>query len=909
MLAMSKGALTAAKAETYYEEKYSRDDYYTEKQRVVGQWFGHGAEELGLSGEVATEDFRAVLRGLRPVSDEVLVHKANGYPDRRAGWDATFNAPKSVSIQGLVGDDRRLIEAHRKAVSRALEELEQYALSRRRGGSEWVVTGNIVAARFDHIAARPASGVKDGYGPDPHLHTHVVIANMTRRPDGQWRGLDPIEIYRAQGFATAVYRSELAREVRQLGYEIRIAGGDGRWELDGYAREQVMAFSRRRQGIEQALAREGLTGAEAAQNIAHRTRLAKDHRDEESLKAEWHSRALQYGIEVERLLSQSHLRGSIQFRHPEKAGEAVRQSIDENSEREAVIDCRALEARALQHAMGAVELEQIRTESQRLARNGRLIPVAETPNSPRGAYTTPEMIALERGNIELMRTGQGSAVAIGSLSQIRQWASQRNLLTDQAAAAELTLASTDWIISIEGRAGAAKTTTVGAIREFAENQGYAVYGFAPTTRAVKSLSEAGVSASTVASLLESHSPRDPSNEVWIVDESSLLPTRQVNRLLRKAREQGVERIVFVGDQGQHHAIEAGRPVYQMQEAGMLVARLDTIRRQRDPELRSAVTHAAKGEISESLVILERRGDIREVADTEQRRTEIAREYVAAHEAGQRVLIVSPANDERRELNKAIRAELILRGHVSVSGTERSILVNRGLSGTQRAMAYNYEEGDVIRFTRGSKQFAIAKGDYARVEAVDREDNLLAVRTPDRQRIQYNPVRLFGVELFREEQRVFARGDRIQFRAPARALGVANGDFATIKTIDSRRAVMRFENGKEVSVAPDGLRHIDYGYASTSHSAQGATVDQVIVDIDTRLSPELVNRKQFYVSISRARKAVAIYTSDRSQLPRALNRSREKSMALEHQIGVPHSAFTLLPDEQRHTLNRGHGMRR
>ena len=537
MLVMSKGALTAAQAETYYEEKYSQDDYYSEKQRVVGQWFGRGAEELGLSGEVATEDFRAVLRGLRPASGEVLVHKANGYDDRRAGWDATFNAPKSVSIQGLVGDDRRLIEAHRKAVSRALEELEQYALSRRRGGSEWVVTGNIVAARFDHIAARPASGVKDGYGPDPHLHTHVVIANMTRRPDGQWRGLDPIEIYRAQSFATAVYRSELAREVQQLGYEIRIAGPDGRWELDGYTREQVMAFSRRRQDIEQTLAREGLAGAKAAQNIAHRTRLSKDHRDEESLKAEWRSRALQYGIEVERLLSQSRERGPIQFRHPEKAGEAIRQSIDENSEREAVIDRRALEAKALQHAMGQADLHRIRVESERFQQNGRLIVAGDSVNSPRGAYTTPEMIALERGNIELMRAGQGRAAAIGSSNEIRRWASQRNLLPDQTAVAELTLASTDWITSIEGRAGAAKTTTVGAIREFAEDHGYAVYGFAPTTRAVKSLSEAGVSASTVASLLESQSARGASNEVWIVDESSLLPTRQVNRLLRKAREQ------------------------------------------------------------------------------------------------------------------------------------------------------------------------------------------------------------------------------------------------------------------------------------------------------------------------------------------------------------------------------------
>ncbi len=164
-----------------------------------------------------------------------------------------------------------------------------------------------------------------------------------------------------------------------------------------------------------------------------------------------------------------------------------------------------------------------------------MIAAGDAVNSPRGAYTTPEMIALERGNIELMRAGQGRAAAIGSLNEIRRWASRRNLLPDQTAVAELTLASTDWITSIEGRAGAAKTTTVGAIREFAVNQGYAVYGFAPTTRAVKSLSEAGVSASTVASLLERQSARDASSEVWIIDESSLLPTRQVNRLLRKAR--------------------------------------------------------------------------------------------------------------------------------------------------------------------------------------------------------------------------------------------------------------------------------------------------------------------------------------------------------------------------------------
>jgi ATP-dependent exoDNAse (exonuclease V) alpha subunit len=139
--------------------------------------------------------------------------------------------------------------------------------------------------------------------------------------------------------------------------------------------------------------------------------------------------------------------------------------------------------------------------------------------------------------------------------------------------------------------------------------------------------------------------------------------------------------------------------------------------------------------------------------------------------------------------------------------------------------------------------------------------------------------------------------------------VANGEFATIAAIDGRRAVLHLTNGEELSVALNRLGHIDHGYASTSHSAQGATVDRVIVDIDTRLSPELVNRKQFYVSISRARKALTIFTDSRTQLGRTVNRNREKSVALEHRARIAPHAYTILADEQRRTVNRSYGMRR
>jgi hypothetical protein len=236
-------------------------------------------------------------------------------------------------------------------------------------------------------------------------------------------------------------------------------------------------------------------------------------------------------------------------------------------------------------------------------------------------------------------------------------------------------------------------------------------------------------------------------------------------------------------------------------------------------------------------------------------------------------------------------------------------VSRDLTRPQRRAARSYETGDVIRFTRGSKKMALEKGRYATVEMVDREGNRLVVQTPYGRRIAYNPHRLSGVEVFRQEQRVFATGDRIQFRTPDRALGIANGEFATVSGIDDHKARLRMDNGHEISTAIDRLKHIDYGYASTSHSSQGATVDRVIVNVDTMRSVELVNRKQFYVSISRARHAISLYTDDRARLDLAVGRNREKSLALEHVRPNLKHGIKVVPERILHNVHQGHGMRR
>jgi conjugative relaxase-like TrwC/TraI family protein len=880
MMVLSPQALEVGQAETYFEEHYSHDDYYSEGRKVAGHWFGRGAEALGLSGEVSREDFSALLRGVDPRSGAVLVPAAAHNQKHRAGWDGVFSAPKSISIQALAGEDYRLIDAHRGAVEKALVEVEKYALSRQRAGQESVVTGNVVAARFEHIAARPSENAPDGQAPDPQLHTHVVFLNLTRRPDGQWRALDPQEMYRSQIYATAVYRAELAGAVERLGYRIAVTASNGAWELEGYSREQVMAFSRRRQDIQERMAEAGLEGAAAAQLIAYKTRQSKQQLSEKALVAEWRERAVAYGIDAHRIAMAARERGPAEEEGAEIIDEAVRFSRLHNTEREAVIDRRALETSALQHGMGRSAPERVRGWIALEQERQQLIPIAPDWRHPQGAFTTPEMLRLERENIGLMRAGIGAAALVATAEEITDWAIARGLLPDQIQAARVTLGADDWVTAIEGRAGAAKTTTVGAIREFAEKRGYTVRGFGPTSGSVKTLSEAGVLARTVASLIDNGQVESAQKQLWIIDESSLLATRQVNRLLRMAQSANVERVVFVGDQRQHQAIEAGNPINQMIRAEMTVARLNVIRRQRDPELKRTVEQAARGDVREALRLLEERQRIFEIESPEKRYQVIAADYLRFHRAGQRTLVVSPANSERRELNREIREMLIERGHVSRAGREHPILVNRDLTRTQRRHASNYEEGDVIRFTRASSRMGIAKNACLAVETVDRRGDSLTLRTADGRQIRFIPARFKSVEVYREEQRIIASGERIQFRAPERSLKVANGEFATILEIAEDSAVLQLDSGRMLKARLSELRHIDYGYASTSHAAQGATVDRVIVNIDTTRGVQLVNRRQFYVSLSRARYDARIYTNDAEALRRAAARDLEKAIALD-----------------------------
>jgi conjugative relaxase-like TrwC/TraI family protein len=881
--------LSASQAQAYHAEEFgnARENYYTQDDQICGEWHGRLADQWGLHGEVSEEHFRRLTEGQHPITSEQLVrHKAareyvneSGQKTRtmghRAGWDATFSAPKSASLTALVGGDERLRKAHEESVAVALNELERYVQARIGGNLPAETTGKWIAAKFEHDSARPV----DGYAA-PQLHTHVVFFNLTETEDGSTYALQPRELYKTQQYSTAVYRSELAARMKALGYEIE-RGKSGQPEIKGYSEEYLAASSPRRQQIEEHLAKENQRGADAAQIAAHKTRQAKLNLSRGEVQ-QCHQRVAEaFGNQPDQVIETA--RESAQHSKPEShrvsTQAAVTFSKERNLEREAVVDERDLLRDALRRSMGEATFEEVRTEFEKRVCTGEFIGVEPKLGAPNRAFTTQEMIDYERDTIQVMRNGHNRHEPLVSHGTRKEIAAEHSHLNEsQRKAVELILSSRDRMTALEGVAGAGKTTSLRAIREAAERQGYKVEGLAPTSRAAQKLAESGIESSTLQRHLAGEKPHDGLKRLYVLDESSLASTKQMNQFLEGLRENG--RVLLVGDVRQHQAVEAGAPYQQLQEAGIQTARLDEIVRQKDPALKEVVEQLSCGQVREAMEKLDEQGRIREIVDPNERFQEIAKAYARQPEG---TLVVSPDNQSRMEINQVIHREMQARGQVDHREERLKVLVARQeITGADRQWAEQYQPGNIVRYTKGSQAYGVKAGEYARVERIDATDNLVSVKKHTGKQVSYDPRRLQGVTLYRESERSFSRGDRVQFTAPDRDQHIANRELGTIEKIDAKGNLqLRLDSGRSVAFNIKGNPHLDYGYAVTSHSSQGQTADRVLVNVDAqRAGEKLVNRRLAYVAVSRGRYDALIYTNDKTQLAEGLGRDASHRTATE-----------------------------
>ena len=927
-------ALGAAHTTVHY---FERDGYYAKndpEHRRASFWHGRGAAALGLRGHVRPRRFEEVLAGHVPHTDIRLGRKRDGAHQHRPGLDVTLSAPKSVSLEGLVFGERRVVRAHDEAVRETLDWVEAELLQtrgyeRETGRRPRERADGMVAAGFRHLTSR---------NQDPQLHTHCVVANMTRNAQGAWRSLETTKVRRGEKLIGAYYRNALAKRLHALGYAIAptLVGRIPGFEIAGYDRALLDAFSGRRREILARLKAHGLPyTAETAQMAALHTRRRKEDIGLGVLIPRWRARAHALGLgrsvcesRPPRPLDPDTGRRSPRVRvappalpanvlrnrnrapalpdvRPDPALdvaapsrrsapatlapepelgvlEAVARAVAAIEERTAVFPATEVQALALGHAPGRYTLAEIDAAIAELVRGGALV-----EGMRRGAdraFVTDRAIRAERRILAMMREGRGAGRVFADAWTVDTHLCRARLTDGQRRAVGAMARSPDWLIGVQGHAGAGKTTMLRAANAVPGMP--FVHGLAPSSAAARALERAaGVETRTLQWFLARHEDLSGTGRfadgfdryagtVLVVDEASMVGTVQMERLLHIARALDVARVVLVGDTRQLRAVDAGQPFRVLQKAGMATTVMDEVLRQRDATLAAAVAHAREGHPELALRTL---GERVQEAGRETLGEAAARIWLALPAAARaETALLAPTHAMRREIHATIREGLALEGALGGNALAIERLVDRRLTRADTAELRSFAAGDTVVFHRDA--YGCRRDDICTVARIGETEVELAHPdgAPRRFRPSGNVSRNLGV--FDTEAIEIRAGERIRWtrnrKAPRarfshpQAPDLVNGDTAQVLSIDSRRVHLRTEHGAPLSLARSHpqLRHLDHAYSTTVHAAQGKTARSVIAVLE---AAGLSDQTLLYVEMSRASDDFVLLTDDRDALAEVL----------------------------------------
>ena len=907
MITISKVA-HAGQALGYYAEK---DDYYREGGSAPARFFGEGAAALGLSGPMVHENaaaFAAILEG-RVAGQQV------GQTDRHTpGWDLTFSAPKSVSIAALAAGDDRLVAAHDAAVHAALTHLERHALVTRQRGEDgayvWRQGDGMTAAVFRHTTSRNA---------DPQLHSHCVIANVTRDPEtGAWRSLDSRELYAAQAEANAIYMNTLAHSAREAGYTVDWAvnaQGHASFELREVPEALREAWSSRTTEIDAALAARGLSretaSSEEKQVATLATRAPKTVEDRAALAAEWPATAKAHGYEPAQRPQDRVLEPAARAL---AADVAVARAIDHLAERDARFSGRDLKHEARIASQGLASEKELQGAIARAQQAGALQTrrtwgrAAGGQRDWREGFTTREGLRTERALLghaaALQREGAvriGEApgasreagtrqAAIERVIENREKATGHAFSPEQRSAVHSLLARSSGLQILHGHAGTAKTTTVlAAVAEVAKEGGWQVRALAPTSSAAQTLGAAlGIRDETVSAAL-ARTPAEraepgatPERALWILDEASMVAAKDMERLLERARVEQAH-VVMVGDTQQIGSVGAGAAFTQLREQ-LGSENLTEIVRQRHDGLRQAVYDALAGHTAEALRRIEvheikpMRGKDREdegPSVREQAIERIATDYLRETASGRDTLVIALSRADRNELNAAILARRAAEGQV---GPLREIeaIESKQWTAAQRRDAARYQPGDRIEWANDEKD-GPRKGEVTPV--LSQRDGRITVARESGTPWTFDPRTVTRFEVHDAKTLEVGAGARIVARAPLQARRddgsvqrLPNGSMLTVTGHDATHLHVRDAHGHELKLETSRALRLDHGYVMTADAAQGKTCDTVIAWVRSS-QQNLASQDRFYVALSRARLGATIVTDDAKKLAARLEMNR------------------------------------
>ncbi|MFA5780387.1 MAG: MobF family relaxase [Elusimicrobiota bacterium] len=718
------------------------------------------------------------------------------------GIDLTFSAPKSVSITALVNKDSRITQAHDKAVLDTMAEIEKnHSIARPTSRMRWH-TGKMVYAT-----------VRDGFSRehDPHLHTHVVVMNLTEWK-GKVMGLWSREILNHDFNRNwdKVYQNHLGNRLKEAGYNLTCETG-GQLRIDKISKRLEHEFSTRNRQIVEAE-----KGGQTHMGAWHKTRKRKQPLiDKERILNDWQARAERCEQKTE---EQNRLE-TVQQR--QKWSEEAKWSIEAEQERNGLRDNttevdkwqlairratdksataskQALTAEYLIELMRDEKWQDI-TYKETLKRLEKQVEAGYIVEAEEGRYTSWEMMKADREymnhaglKLNWTRVTQSEAKQyIDKVKETAQTTGRKVLSEIQSEAVKKMITSNTRLTVVQGDAGSGKTTALRSTADFYKEKGIEVVGLTMQGIAARNLEdETDIKSKTLVSFFRQQ--HNVKQRVIVFDEASMLDSRNASKLF-KIVEQNGDKIILVGDINQLQSISAGKVFERLVDdsgrAGDLI-NLNENFRQKDEELRKAVDYARKGQMKKSLDILDERKNITEIENTATRRNKVAELYNI------NTLIITGTTTARDEINLRIRSLLKLDDKTNITYK----MTRADKDGINHERELKLTEGDIIAFS---------KNDYKNYD-------------------------------------------------------VRNGERGEVKNCNERYLTVELEDKRTIKIDTERYKHIDYGYALTTYKSQGQTYDKVVIEADTSV-PSLNDMRNQYVNITRARENVKIFTDDKKYL--------------------------------------------
>src|ERR1700733_15024144 len=907
----SKTQYKLKNAESYFKEHLRVGDYYMEGRTVLGEWMGEGAQKLGLSGITTEKDFLNLCRNMNPQTGEQLTPRMNGkrisvdksgvaheYANRRVFFDFTISPPKSVSIAALVGNDKRIIEAHDKAVRLAMSQFEVFAATRIRldGQYDYRRTFNLVGAVFRHDTSRAL---------DPHLHSHCILLNATYdAKENRWKALETCEMFPAQKFIENVYYHELVKSLQKFGYRVQ-NNPRGDFEIEGVSKELIERFSKRHREIDEKtkelLEREPEKANQNIKviraNIAHKER-ARKIKDVGIVKLQsiW-NKQLSWGEwwQVNRLAKGQ----SPEVAPRRTAAEAIEWAENHLFERRSVVLVHELWRHALEHARGQnVSLSDIQNESRKRGH----IHNAKYPSQ----ITTHEVLEREAKIVTLAQHRMSEYKPLAP----NHCVSKFSLDDEQRKAAEHILSSRDFVALFRGGAGTGKSYTLREVKIGLDKAAHRVQVLAPQHQQVHDLVGDGFySAQTVSAFLSRGSM--PRGAVVIVDEAGQIGGEQMEKLLSFVKEHN-GRLILSGDTRQHGAVEASDALRAIEKySGLGFAVLTNIRRQNPETAKDAaerqwltqyrlpVNEARRGQPGASFDRLDRHDAIVScsLADQQQK---LAEHFIEHFKNRQSTVIVSQSWNEIRKVNERVREGLKAENLIGETETAVTTLERMDLTDAQKRDKRFYHADAVLVFNRPVVGFK--QNSFGKLRGVTEKHLLVELENCIR------PVpfkHLDKITVCQPKELSLSVGDRLQLKANDKSLDgrkLTNGELVAVKEIHADGCIV-LDDGR---VLPKYYRQFVRGYTVTSYAAQGKTVDYVLFS-DSAVKAA-TNQNQWYVTISRGRKGVKIFTADKIQLRENVARSGERTLALDMAQNYFHKMAAAWGNEGASALKTEHSWR-